>query len=155
MHVPVCVYVGNFTCSGLRPGGTQAYSSRAQPESSSEVEFLWKSNMSLDTVLSMSKAIITASYHSLLRTQREWALMMTINPSKLLLTYVQMWPICWISAYEIFTGYMLSEGVLNNNATMHISFQKTSLYSDFTASVIIYCTRSISFWLSKIFYGLL
>lgn len=48
----VCV-----TCSGLRPGGTQAYSSSAQPESSSEVEFLWKSNMILETVLSISRAI--------------------------------------------------------------------------------------------------
>lgn len=29
------------TCSGLSPGGTQAYSSNAHPESSSEVELLW------------------------------------------------------------------------------------------------------------------
>ncbi|KAL0600896.1 hypothetical protein AAY473_030775 [Plecturocebus cupreus] len=35
-HAPV----QNGTCSGFRPGGTQAYSSKAQPESSSEVEFL-------------------------------------------------------------------------------------------------------------------
>lgn len=28
-----------LTCSGFSPGGTQAYSSKAQPESSSEVEF--------------------------------------------------------------------------------------------------------------------
>lgn len=51
------------TCSGLRPGGTQAYSSRAQPESSSEVEFLWKSYMSLVTVFSISTgmAVIACS----------------------------------------------------------------------------------------------
>lgn len=30
------------TCSGLTPGGTHAYSSSAHPESSSEVELLWK-----------------------------------------------------------------------------------------------------------------
>ena len=47
-----------LTCSGLRPGGAQAYSSRAQPESSSEVEFLWKSYMSLVTgVFSISSGI--------------------------------------------------------------------------------------------------
>lgn len=45
------------TCSGFRPGGTHAYSSSAQPESSSEVEFLWKSNISLVTVFSISRGI--------------------------------------------------------------------------------------------------
>lgn len=49
--------IKNSTCSGFSPGGTQAYSSRAQPESSSEVEFLWKSNMSLLTVFSIAKGI--------------------------------------------------------------------------------------------------
>lgn len=51
------------TCSGLSPGGTQAYSSSAQPESSSEVEFLWKSYISLVTVFSISRgtAVITCS----------------------------------------------------------------------------------------------
>lgn len=29
------------TCSGLSPGGTHAYSSKAHPESSSEVELRW------------------------------------------------------------------------------------------------------------------
>lgn len=46
-----------ITCSGFRPGGTHAYSSKAQPESSSEVEFLWKSNMSFVTVFSISRGI--------------------------------------------------------------------------------------------------
>lgn len=50
-------HIKNGTCSGFSPGGTQAYSSKAQPESSSEVEFLWKSNMSLLTVFSISKGI--------------------------------------------------------------------------------------------------
>lgn len=45
------------TCSGFSPGGTQAYSSKAQPESSSDVEFLWKSNMSLLMVFSISSGI--------------------------------------------------------------------------------------------------
>lgn len=49
--------IKNGTCSGFSPGGIQAYSSRAQPESSSDVEFLWKSNMSLLTVFSISKGI--------------------------------------------------------------------------------------------------
>jgi len=35
------------TCSGLSPGGTHAYSSSAQPESSSEVELLWKPGVTL------------------------------------------------------------------------------------------------------------
>lgn len=50
-------HVKNGTCSGFSPGGTQAYSSKAQPESSSEVEFLWNSNMSLLTVFSISRGI--------------------------------------------------------------------------------------------------
>lgn len=52
------------TCSGLRPGGTQAYSSRAQPESSSEVEFLWKSYMSLVTVFSISTGMAVTACSS-------------------------------------------------------------------------------------------
>lgn len=40
------------TCSGLSPGGTQAYSSEAQPESSSEMECLWKSDTSLVIIFS-------------------------------------------------------------------------------------------------------
>jgi hypothetical protein len=46
------------TCSGLRPGGTQAYSSSAQPESSSEVELLWHPKASLLILGSISKGII-------------------------------------------------------------------------------------------------
>lgn len=55
-----CVY---HTCSGLSPGGTHAYSSSAQPESSSEVEFLWKSYISLVMVFSISRgmAVTTCS----------------------------------------------------------------------------------------------
>lgn len=51
------------TCSGLRPGGTQTYSSSAHPESSSEVEFLWKSYISLVMVFSISRdmAVTTCS----------------------------------------------------------------------------------------------
>lgn len=49
--------IKNGTCSGFSPGGIQAYSSKAQPESSSDVEFLWKSNMSLLTVFSISRGI--------------------------------------------------------------------------------------------------
>lgn len=53
----------SFTCSGLRPGGTQTYSSSAHPESSSEVEFLWKSYISLVMVFSISRdmAVTTCS----------------------------------------------------------------------------------------------
>lgn len=40
------------TCSGLSPGGTQAYSSEAQPESSSEMECLWKSETSFVIIFS-------------------------------------------------------------------------------------------------------
>lgn len=40
------------TCSGLSPGGTQAYSSEAQPESSSEMECLWKSDTSFVIIFS-------------------------------------------------------------------------------------------------------
>lgn len=40
------------TCSGLRPGGTQEYSSEAQPESSSEMECRWKSDTSLVIIFS-------------------------------------------------------------------------------------------------------
>lgn len=40
------------TCSGLSPGGTHAYSSEAQPESSSEMECLWKSDTSLVIIFS-------------------------------------------------------------------------------------------------------
>lgn len=46
-----------LTCSGFSPGGTQAYSSKAQPESSSDVELRWKSNISLVTVFSISSGI--------------------------------------------------------------------------------------------------
>lgn len=46
------------TCSGLRPGGTQAYSSRAHPESSSDVELLWHPKASLLILGSISKGII-------------------------------------------------------------------------------------------------
>lgn len=51
------------TCSGLRPGGTQTYSSSAHPESSSEVEFLCKSYISLVMVFSISRdmAVTTCS----------------------------------------------------------------------------------------------
>lgn len=52
------------TCSGLSPGGTQAYSSKAQPESSSEVEFLWKSYMSLVTVFSISTGMAVTACSS-------------------------------------------------------------------------------------------
>lgn len=48
------------TCSGFSPGGIQAYSSRAQPESSSDVEFLWKSNINLFMVFSISRGIAVA-----------------------------------------------------------------------------------------------
>lgn len=41
-----------ITCSGLSPGGIHAYSSEAQPESSSEMEFLWKSDTSLVIIFS-------------------------------------------------------------------------------------------------------
>lgn len=41
-----------LTCSGLRPGGTQAYSSDAQPESSSEMECLRKSDTSFVIIFS-------------------------------------------------------------------------------------------------------
>ncbi|TNN73263.1 hypothetical protein EYF80_016426 [Liparis tanakae] len=40
------------TCSGLSPGGTHAYSSEAQPESSSEMECLWKSDTSFVIIFS-------------------------------------------------------------------------------------------------------
>lgn len=40
------------TCSGLSPGGTQAYSSEAHPESSSEIECLWKSDTSFVIIFS-------------------------------------------------------------------------------------------------------
>lgn len=53
-----------FTCSGFSPGGTHAYSSKAQPESSSEVEFLWKSNMSFVTVFSISRGITVTACSS-------------------------------------------------------------------------------------------
>lgn len=43
---------GLLTCSGLIPGGTQAYSSEAQPESSSDMECLWKSDTSFIIILS-------------------------------------------------------------------------------------------------------
>ena len=49
------------TCSGLRPGGTQAYSSSAQPESSSDVELRWHPKASLLILGSISKGIITES----------------------------------------------------------------------------------------------
>lgn len=42
-----------LTCSGRRPGGTQAYSSSTQPESSSEVELRWKPEVSLLTFCSI------------------------------------------------------------------------------------------------------
>lgn len=42
----------NVTCSGLSPGGTHAYSSEAQPESSSEMECLWKSDTSFVIIFS-------------------------------------------------------------------------------------------------------
>lgn len=45
-----------LTCSGLRPGGTQAYSSSAHPESSSEVELRWKPEVSLLTLCSIIKS---------------------------------------------------------------------------------------------------
>lgn len=45
-----------LTCSGLRPGGTQAYSSSTQPESSSEVELRWKPEVSLLTFCSIIKS---------------------------------------------------------------------------------------------------
>lgn len=41
-----------LTCSGLSPGGTHAYSSEAQPESSSEMECLWKSDTSFVIIFS-------------------------------------------------------------------------------------------------------
>ena len=40
------------TCSGLSPGGTHEYSSEAQPESSSEMECLWKSDTSFVIIFS-------------------------------------------------------------------------------------------------------
>lgn len=62
-HTYFRVYDGN-TCSGLSPGGTQAYSSKAQPESSSEVEFLWKSYISLVTVFSISTGMAVTACSS-------------------------------------------------------------------------------------------
>lgn len=59
-----CVSLYVSTCSGLRPGGTQAYSSRAQPESSSDVEFLWKSYISLVTVFSISRGMTVTTWSS-------------------------------------------------------------------------------------------
>lgn len=62
--------VNSVTCSGLSPGGTQAYSSRAQPESSSDVEFLWKSYISLVTVFSISRGMTVTTCSS--RGHLQW-----------------------------------------------------------------------------------
>lgn len=48
----LCVCTAVVTCSGLSPGGTHAYSSEAQPESSSEMECLWKSDTSFVIIFS-------------------------------------------------------------------------------------------------------
>lgn len=48
----ICSASHLLTCSGLRPGGTQAYSSEAHPESSSEMECLWKSDTSFIIIFS-------------------------------------------------------------------------------------------------------
>lgn len=52
MYVYEAVSVLVLTCSGLSPGGTQVYSSEAQPESSSEMECLWRSETSFTIILS-------------------------------------------------------------------------------------------------------
>lgn len=62
--------VNKQTCSGFNPGGTHAYSSRAQPESSSDVELRWKSYMSLFTVFSISKGITATTCSS--RGHLQW-----------------------------------------------------------------------------------
>lgn len=53
------------TCSGLRPGGTQAYSSEAQPESSSEMEWRWKSEISRHMMRSRSTGTVCTACSSL------------------------------------------------------------------------------------------
>lgn len=52
------------TCSGLRPGGTQAYSSEAQPESSSEMEWCWKSEISRHMMRSRSTGTVCTACSS-------------------------------------------------------------------------------------------
>lgn len=64
LHALLLKALRAHTCSGLSPGGTQAYSSKAQPESSSEVEFLWKSYMSLVTVFSISTGMAVTACSS-------------------------------------------------------------------------------------------
>lgn len=72
-YVPayVCAHWGTrvgsqplVTCSGLRPGGTQAYSSEAQPESSSEMEWRWKSEMSRHMMRSRSTGTVRTACSS-------------------------------------------------------------------------------------------
>lgn len=50
------IWGSRFTCSGRSPGGTHVYSSKAHPESSSEVELLWNPSATLAPLEFMSGA---------------------------------------------------------------------------------------------------
>lgn len=74
------------TCSGLRPGGTQAYSSSAQPESSSDVELLWHPKANLLILGSISKGIIIMKFQNLAPQSQDiqWRLLWVIEEKQML-----------------------------------------------------------------------
>lgn len=97
-HKSCLLHTPAVTCSGLSPGGTQAYSSEAQPESSSEMECLWKSDTSFVIIFSSWPGTERTACSS--RTHLQW-------------TQIFLWRQGWLWASCLLMVYNTTQSSLN------------------------------------------